>query len=165
MSAKKKEMPVREFLQDHTLEEAVKEIDGAVAEHDLLLASDPDAPPPLHVVGPQPKPGDADFDWQTEYPDELFYVYTVPETAKKSPQGRQSPIGLTIGLAGLSEDRAPNPGEMQEADERGGFAPMWLFLRCVTSPTAMKLTKLLRPTEYNEMLRGWADFAGIELSE
>ena len=158
MSAKKKEMPVQEFLKGHTQEEVA----------DTLLASDPDAPPPLHVVDPpkpKPKPGDADFDWQTEYPDEQVYVYTVPETAKKSPQGKQSPVGLTIGLAGLSEDRAPNPGEMQEAYEAGGFAPMWLFIRCVTSPTAMKLTKLLRPVEYNEMLRGWADFAGIELSE
>ena len=60
-----------------------------------------------------------DFDWQDEYPGEEVYVYTVPETAVMSPQGKQSPPGLTIGLARLTEDRAPNPGEMREADERG----------------------------------------------
>lgn len=155
MAAKqKKNMPVAEFLKDHTLEEAVEAVDEEVAK--------------LHVVEePEHKsvPGDPDFDWQTQYPGEEFYVYTVPETAKKSINGKQSPIGLTIGLAKITEDRAPNPGEMQDADERGGFAPMWLFLTCVASPSAMKLTKLLRPAEYNEMLRGWAKFAGIELSE
>ena len=122
----------------------------------------------LHVVEepkPEPKPGDPDFDWQAEYPDEQVWVYTVPETAKKSPTGKQSPPGLTIGMARLTEDRAPNPGEMEEAYEIGGFKPMWLFLSCVSSPDAKKLQKLLRPTEYNAMLRGWAKFAGIELSE
>lgn len=156
MSAKKKDMPVQEFLRGHTQEEVA----------DILLADDPDAPPPLHVVEPtkpKPKPGDPEFDWQAEYPGEEVYIYTVPETAKISPQGKQSPVGLTIGLAKLSEDRAPNPGEMEEAYEAGGFAPMWLFLRYVSSPAAMEVRKLLRPFEYNEMLRGWADFAGIEL--
>lgn len=120
----------------------------------------------LHVVEPlKLEPGSADFDWQTEYPDEEVYVYTVPEDAKKSPMGKQSPPGLTIGLARLNEDRAPNPGEMQEADERGGFAPMWLFIKCVSSPNSLRLQKQLRPVEYNDMLRGWAKFAGIELSE
>lgn len=121
---------------------------------------------PLHVVmGPKPKPGDKDFDWQAEYPGEEVYVYTVPPTAKASPSGKQSPVGLTIGLAKLTEDRAPNPGEMEEAYDKGGFAPMWLFLKYVSTPAAQELRKQLRPAEYNEMLRGWADFAGIELGE
>jgi hypothetical protein len=134
------------------------------------FATTADAPevmtPPLHVVEePRAKPGDPDYDWQSEYPDEEIYVYTVPQDARKSPQGKQSPPGLTIGLAKITEDRAPNPGEMQEADERGGFAPMWVFIRAVSSPSSLRLQKLLRPAEYNAMLRGWADFAGIELSE
>jgi len=160
MSAKKKlEMPVKEFLEDHTLEEA-----QAVVEEELPFEEDP--VPPLHVVmEDRPKPGDPDFDWHEEYPDEEIYVYTVPSTAKKSPAGKQSPIGMTIGLAKLTEDRAPNPGEMQDAYEAGGFAPMWLFIGGVSSPASRKLQKLLRPAEYNEMLRGWAKFAGIELSE
>jgi hypothetical protein len=112
----------------------------------------------LHVVKPEPKPGDKDFDWQTEYPGEDVYVYTVPE-------GTRSPAGLTIGLGKLTEDRAPNPGMMREAYEDGGFAPMWLFVKCVSSPASLKVQNQLRPPEYNEMLRGWAKFAGIELSE
>jgi hypothetical protein len=123
----------------------------------------------LHVVEepakPKAKPGDPGFDWQEEYPGEEIYVYTVPQDAKKSPAGKQSPPGLTIGLCRLTEDRAPNPGEMQDAYEAGGFAPMWLFIAEVSSPASRKLQKLLRPAEYNEMLRGWAKFAGIELSE
>ena len=122
--------------------------------------------PVLHVVEkPKPKPGDKDFDWQTEYPGEDVYVYTVPESAVKSPLGKQSPPGLTIGLAKITEDRAPNPGEMREADSRGGFAPMWLFIESVSSPASLQLQKQLRPAEYNNMLREWAAFAGIELSE
>ena len=124
--------------------------------------------PALHVVEPpksQSKPGDPDFDWQQEYPGEDVYVYTVPDTAIKSPLGKQSPIGLTIGLAKITEDRAPNPGEMREADERGGFAPMWLFIKSVSSPASLRLQNELRPPEYNDMLRCWAAFAGIELSE
>lgn len=122
----------------------------------------------LHVVEepkPTPKPGEKDFDWQAEYPGEKIYIYTVPDTAKKSVSGKQSPIGLTIGLAALTEDRAPNPGEMKEAEEIGGFKPMWVFIDCVTSPAAERLMKQLRPAEYNDLLRGWAKFAGIELSE
>ena len=65
----------------------------------------------LHVVEepkPKPKPGEKGFDWQTEYPGEDVYVYTVPE-------GTKSPAGLTVGLAKITEDRAPNPGAMREA--------------------------------------------------
>jgi hypothetical protein len=152
MAAKKKEVEqtVAEFLEDHTLEEA-----AAVVEAEAKL----------HVVKPKPKPGDADFDWAAEYPDEDVYVYTVPADAKKTPGGKQSPVGLTIGLCRLTEDRAPNPGEMRDAYNAGGFAPMWLFIEAVSSPSSLRLQKLLRPNEYNDMLRGWAEFAGIELGE
>jgi len=146
--------------------EAPKKKAGKKAAEQLEL----DVIPPLHAVEdepskPKPNPGDPDFDWQTEYPDEEIYVYTVPKTARKTPAGKQSPPGMTIGMAKLTEDRAPNPGEMEEAYEAGGFAPMWLFLREVSSPDARRLQKMLRPPEYNQMLRGWAKFAGIELSE
>jgi hypothetical protein len=114
--------------------------------------------PPLKVVEEPKKPGEKGFDWQAEYPGEDVYVYTVPE-------GTRSPAGLTIGLARLTEDRAPNPGMMRTAYRDGGFAPMWLFIESVSSPVALELQDQLRPPEYNEMLRGWADFAGIELTK
>jgi hypothetical protein len=74
-------------------------------------------------------------------------------------------VGATIGLCKLTEDRAPNPGEMRDAYNAGGFAPMWLFIEAVSSPASLQLQKQLRPTEYNAMLRAWAEFAGIELGE
>ena len=147
--------------------ETPKKKSGKKAEQ-LELSLEEGSTPPLHVVmedRPKLQPGDKDFDWQEEYPGEEIYVYTVPQTAKKSASGKQSPPGMTIGMAKLTEDRAPNPGEMEDAYETGGFAPMWLFLREVSSPAARRLQKKLRPAEYNEMLRGWAKFAGIELSE
>jgi hypothetical protein len=119
-----------------------------------------DKDPTLYVVmePKKPKPGEKGFDWQAEYPGEEIYVYTVPE-------GTKSPAGLTIGLAKIIEDRVPNPGEMREAYEVGGLAPMWLFIKHVSSPASLKVQNQLRTPEYNEMLRGWAEFAGIELSE
>lgn len=115
---------------------------------------------PLHVIKPepQPKPGEPGFDWQAEYPGEEVYIYTVPE-------GTKSPAGLTIGLAKITEDRAPNPGRMRRAQREGGFSPMWLFIECVSSPASLMVQEELRPPEYNDMLRGWSEFAGIELSE
>ena len=80
-ASKKKDMPVREFLENHTLEEG-----AALVQEEAKL----------HVVEepkPKPEPGSPDFDWQAEYPGEEVFVYTVPASARRSPGGKQSPPG------------------------------------------------------------------------
>jgi hypothetical protein len=121
-------------------------------EQDILLASDPDAPPPLKVVKPKPKPGAADYDWQAEYPGEEVYVFTSED-------------GLTIGLTKLGPNRKPKPGKLRTYHRQGGMSVMWYFIELVSSPTALTLQEELEDEDYTKMLRGWADFADIELSE
>lgn len=134
-----KNMPVREFLEDHTLEEAAEAVDAIAAENVVSIKS-------------KAKPGEKDYDWAAEYPGEQFYVYT-------------SPKGLTIGLAAMSTARKPKPGKLRRLHREGGLSVMWYFVELVSSPTSLDLQEELDEVDYTAMLRGWADFAGIELSE
>jgi hypothetical protein len=102
---------------------------------------------------PKPKPGAKDFDWKTEYPDEDdVYVYTAPG-------------GLTIGMTKLGPKRKPKPGLLRRLHREGGMSVMWYFLELASSPASLVLQEELDEEEYTAMLRGWAEFAGIELSE
>lgn len=98
------------------------------------------------------KPGTEGFDWQLEYPREEVYVYTAPS-------------GMTIGLTRLGPDRKPKPGLLRRLHREGGMSVMWYFIELASSPASLKLQEELDEDEYTAMLRGWADFAGIELSE
>jgi hypothetical protein len=109
--------------------------------------------PVLHVVKPAIKPGAKGFDWQAEYPGEDLYVYTVPES------------GLTIGLTRLGPNRKPKPGLLRRLHREGGMSVMWYFIELASSPASLKVQEELEEEDYTAMLRGWAEFAGIELSE
>lgn len=115
----------------------------------------PDLEARLQVVEPpkpKPKPGQPGFDWQTEYPDEDVYVYTTSD-------------GLGIGLTKLGPARKPKPGLLRRLHREGGMSVMWYFLELASSPTSLRLQEELDEDDYTKMLRGWAEFAGIELSE
>ena len=116
----------------------------------------PAVEPALHVVEPSKpkvKPGHKDFDWKTEYPGEDdVYVFTSSE-------------GLTIGLAALGPKRKPKPGLLRRLHREGGMSVMWYFIELASSGTSLKLQEELEEEDYTNMLRGWAEFAGIELSE
>lgn len=102
---------------------------------------------------PKAKAGSKDFDWKTEYPGEdEVYVYTSPD-------------GLTIGLTKLGPKRKPRPGILRRLHREGGMSVMWYFLELASSPASLRLQEELEENEYTAMLRGWAEFAGIELSE
>jgi hypothetical protein len=148
MSANKKkvEKVVEEYLEsDMTAEEAVAAIDQKLDETRSI-------PIPLKVVKPAAKPGSADFDWQEEYPGEEVYIYTSPD-------------GLTIGLTKLGPNRKPKPGVLRRLHREGGMSVMWYFIELASTPASLKLQEELEEEEYTKMLRGWAEFAGIELSE
>lgn len=106
----------------------------------------------LHVVKPKPKPGSADFDWQAEYPGEEVYVFTAED-------------GLTIGLTKLGPNRKPKPGLLRTYHRQGGMSVMWYFIELASDfgGVALKVMEDLDEEEYTKMLRGWAEFAGIEL--
>jgi hypothetical protein len=139
-----------------SVEHAVKEfLDSDMTAEDLLLASDPDAPPPLKVVKPvpKPKPGTKEFDWAAEYPGEECYVFTSSE-------------GLTIGLTKLNPvTRKPKPGKLRRLHREGGLSVMWYFIELVSTPESLTVQEELDEEDYTAMLKGWAEFAGIELSE
>lgn len=107
----------------------------------------------LEKPKPKVKPGHEDFDWKTEYPDEDdVYVFTSSE-------------GLTIGLAKLGPKRKPKPGLLRRLHREGGMSVMWYFIELASSDASLKLQEELEEQDYTSMLRGWAEFAGIELSE
>ena len=135
--------------------EAIAEyLDGDTTPEEAVAAFDDDEPPviPLHVVK-SAKPGAANYDWQDEYPGEEVYVFT-------------SEGGLTIGLTKLNATtRKPKPGKLRTYHREGGMSVMWYFIELVSSATSLKLQEELEDDDYTKMLRGWAEFAGIELSE
>jgi hypothetical protein len=111
--------------------------------------------PSLHVVEPpkpKPKPGAPDFDWQAEYPGEEVFVFT-------------SESGLTVGMVKLTPARKPKPGVLRRLHREGGMSVMWYFVELASSPAALVVQEELDEAEYTRMLREWAAFAGIELSE
>jgi hypothetical protein len=145
MTAKKKqqiEEVVEEYLDgDMTAEEAVEK-----------LADDEVPVIPLRVAKPKAKPGELDYDWQAEYPDEEVFVFTSVDN-------------LTIGMTKLSPARKPKPGRLRRLHREGGMSVMWYFIELVSTPTSLTLQEELDEEEYTRMLREWAEFAGIELSE
>lgn len=100
------------------------------------------------------KPGDKDFDWQSEYPGEEVFVFTAS-------------TGLTIGLTKLGPNRRPKPGKLAllEDEEGRGIKTLWYFLKLASSDASRQLQAELEEEDYAAMTRGWADFAGIELGE
>lgn len=116
------------------------------------VLEDANGPPALKVVKPKAKPGTADFDWQDEYPGEEVYVYTAT-------------TGLTIGLTRMGPSRKPKPGLLRRLHREGGLSVMWYFIELASSPASLTLQEELDEADYTKMLRGWAEFAGIELSE
>jgi hypothetical protein len=111
-----------------------------------------DTAPALSVVKLKPKPGAKDFDWQTEYPGEEVYVFTSSD-------------GITVGLTRLGPHRKPKPGLLRRLHREGGMSVMWYFIELASSPASLKVQEKLEEEDYTAMLRGWAEFAGIELSE
>jgi hypothetical protein len=126
--------------------------DEVAADHLNGKTTPEEAVAALHVVKPKPKPGEKDFDWAAEYPGERCWVYT-------------SPAGLTVGLTALGPTRQPKPGKLRRLHHEGGLSVMWHFIELVSSPNSLLVQEELESDEYNNMLRGWAEFAGIELSE
>ena len=102
---------------------------------------------------PKVKPGHKDYDWKAEYPDDDdVYVFTSSQ-------------GLTIGMAQLGPKRKPKPGKLRRLHREGGMSVMWYFIELASSDASLELQEELEEEDYTNMLRGWAEFAGIELSE
>lgn len=109
----------------------------------------------LHVVAPakpKPKPGEADYNWAAEYPGEEVFVFTSAD-------------GLTIGMTKLGPARKPKPGRLRTLHREGGMSVMWYFIELVSTPNSLRIQEELDEDDYTRMLRAWAEFAGIELSE
>jgi hypothetical protein len=111
--------------------------------------------PPLQVVEPpkpKPKPGEPEYNWQLEYPGEDVFVFASSD-------------GLHIGMTKLGPTRKPKPGRLRTLHREGGMSVMWYFIELVSSPASLRLQEELDEEDYTAMLRAWAEFAGIELSE
>ncbi|WP_136246191.1 hypothetical protein [Mycobacterium intracellulare] len=111
------------------------------------------APAGTNGSAPKPKPGDADFDWQSEYPGEELFVFTASN-------------GLTVGLTKLGPNRRPKPGKLALLDEQNdGIKVLWYFLKLASSDASRQVQAELDEEDYAAMCRQWADFAGLELGE
>lgn len=106
------------------------------------------------AVKPKPKPGDAKFDWATEYPGEELYVFTASD-------------GTTVGLTKLGPKRRPKPGKLALLEDElgGGVKVLWYFLKLASSDVSRQVQAELEEEDYAAMCRQWAEFAGIELGE
>ena len=97
------------------------------------------------VERPSAEPGDADFDWQSEYPDEKVFVYT---TADKR----------TIGLAAISDKRKIKPGQLRKARLKGEQELLWVLIERISSPASLELSDELEDDEYRSMVDAWAEW-------
>jgi hypothetical protein len=108
------------------------------------------------AVKPKPKPGDAKFDWQAEYPGEELFVFTAAD-------------GTTVGLTKLGPKRRPKPGKLarfeRETGNGSGIKVLWYFLELASSDASLLVQEELEEEDYAAMSRQWAEFAGIELGE
>lgn len=104
-------------------------------------------------AGHKPKPGDADFPWEDEYPGEEVFVFKASD-------------GTTVGLTKLGPNRRPKPGKLALLDEENnGIKVLWYFLRLASSRASLLVQAELEEEDYAAMTRQWAEFAGIELGE
>ncbi|WP_104150964.1 hypothetical protein [Mycobacterium intracellulare] len=109
--------------------------------------------PAANGAASKAKPGDKDFDWQSEYPGEEVFVFTAS-------------TGLTVGLTKLGPNRRPKPGKLALLDEQNdGVKVLWYFLKLASSDASRQVQAELEEDDYAEMARQWAEFAGIELGE
>lgn len=106
---------------------------------------------------PEPVPGDKNFDWQAEYPDEKVFVYTVPKgqtTARGEPLG-----GLTIGLAAIGEKRQPDVGFLMDVRMKPEFDQVLDMILIVAGPAALSLIRRFKPTDLQTMFEEWSEWS------
>lgn len=110
---------------------------------------------PTKKAAPKPnaKPGDPNYDWTQDYPDEEVFVFTASD-------------GTTVGLTKLGPNRRPKPGKLALLDEQNnGIKVLWYFLKLASSDASREVQAELEEEDYAAMTREWAEFAGIELGE
>lgn len=105
---------------------------------------------------PVPLPGDKDFDWQAEYPDERVLVYTAPKGQKTN---RGNPIGgQTIGLAAISEKRQPSVGFLRRVRHKQEFDAVVDMIELVASDNALLLIDEWNPSDLQLLFEQWNEW-------
>lgn len=98
------------------------------------------------------QPGEPDFDWGREYPDEEFVVYTASD-------------GTTVGLAAPSGARKLKPGDFRLMSHMEGWQQTFYMIEKVASPAALKLSDDFDDEDYAEMMKAWTEWSGTTAGE
>lgn len=106
---------------------------------------------------PEPRPGDADFDWQTEYPGEKVFTYTTPSgTTTRHGEPYENVI---VGLAAISEKRQPDFDFLRVTRKRPEFEQIMDMLEdVVASEAALNVLGPFRTDLIVEMWSEWSDW-------
>lgn len=105
---------------------------------------------------PPALPGDKDFDWQAEYPDEKVFVYTAP---KSQTTNRGNTIGgQTIGLAAISGQRQPSVGFLRRVRHKQEFDAVVDMIELVASDNALLLIDEWNPSDLQLLFEQWNEW-------
>lgn len=115
------------------------EIDRAVAEANAKIKANA-------------KPGDPDFDWLQEYPDEDVFVFTAS-------------TGITVGLAAAAGDRKLKPGDFRKMSHMEPWAQNFYLIEKVSCPKALEISDNLDDADYAAMMQGWTEWSGSSVGE
>jgi hypothetical protein len=96
------------------------------------------------------KPGDLDYDWSTEYPDEPFTVYTTED-------------GVTVGLA--SGKGRLKPGDFRKMSKLQDWQATFYMIEKVASPAALAVSDEFDDDEYAAMMKAWTEWSGTTSGE
>ena len=106
---------------------------------------------------PDPVPGDKDYDWKQEYPDEDVFLYTTPAgqvTTKGEPCG-----GVTVGLAAISEKRQPSVGFLRAVRRKPEFDQVLDMIEIVACDTALEVIDPWKPTDLQNLFEDWSQWS------
>ena len=106
---------------------------------------------------PKPVPGDKNYDWDAEYPDERVMRYVTPKD-QKTVTG-ESFGGLVIGLAAISEKRQPSVGFLRAVRRKPEFDQVLDMIEVVACDAALSLIDKMRPTDLQNLFEEWSEWS------
>jgi hypothetical protein len=104
------------------------------------------------IPKPPAKPGDKDFDWATEYPDEEFLVFTAAD-------------GTTVGLASPTGTRKLKPGDFRVMSHMEGWQQTFYMIEKVASAAALAISDQFGDDDYAGMMKAWTEWSGTSQGE
>ena len=88
------------------------------------------------------QPGDADFDWDKDYPGEDYFLCSLPD-------------GRVIGLAAVSKKRKLKIGDLRRMKNMNEISQLMVLIERIASPNALLVIDELDDEEFKTVMSDW----------